>query len=161
MKMKKIKKVLIALDYDLSAQKVADVGFEIANSMQAEISLMHVVADVNYYSSTAFSPIIGFMGFNQADIAFFEKENNLKEATVNYLNKVKQKLGDESIKVVVREGDFANEILEQAEKSKADFIVMGSHSRSWLKDILMGSVVETVFKNTTIPLVIVPIKEEE
>lgn len=159
--MKKIKKVLIALDYDLSAQKVADVGFAIANSMQAEITLMHVVADVNYYSSTAFSPIIGFMGFNQADIAFFEKENNLKEATANYLNKVKQKLGDENIKIVVKEGGFAHEILEQAKKSNTDLIVMGSHSRSWLKDILMGSVVETVFKSTDIPLMIVPIKEEE
>lgn len=160
-KMKKIKKVLIALDYDLSAQKVADVGFAIANSMQAEITLMHVVADVNYYSSTAFSPIIGFMGFNQADIAFFEKENNLKEATTNYLNKVKQKLGDENIKIVVREGGFAHEILEQAKKSHTDLIVMGSHSRGWLKDILMGSVVETVFKDTEIPLMIVPIKEEK
>lgn len=160
-KMKKIKKVLIALDYDLSAQKVANIGFEIANSMQAEITLMHVVADVNYYSSTAFSPIIGFMGFNQADIAFFEKENGLKEATTNYLNKVKQKLGDENIKIVIKEGSFAHEILEQAEKSKADLIVMGSHSRGWLNDILMGSVVEKVFKNTNIPLMIVPIKKEK
>lgn len=159
--MKKTKKVLIALDYDLSAQKVADVGFEIGRSMQAEITLMHVVVDVNYYSSSAFSPIIGFMGFNQADIAFFEKENSLKEATTNYLNKVRKKLGDENIKIVVKEGGFAHEILEQAEKSKADLIVMGSHSRGWLKDILMGSVVETVFKNTHIPLTIVPIKEEK
>ena len=159
--MTKIKKVLIALDYDLSAQKVADVGFEIGRSMQAEITLMHVVADVNYYSSSAFSPIIGFMGFNQADIAFFEKENSLKEATTNYLNKVRKKLGDEKIKIVIREGDFSNEILEEAQKLHADFIVMGSHSRSWLNDILMGSVVEKVFKNTQIPLIIVPIKDKK
>ncbi|MDD2345479.1 MAG: universal stress protein [Bacteroidales bacterium] len=159
--MKKTKKVLIALDYDTSAQKVANLGFEIANSMQAEITLMHVLADVNYYSSTAFSPIIGFMGFNETDIASFAKEDGLKDATTNYLSKVKQKLGDEKIKIVIREGDFSNEILEEAQKLHADFIVMGSHSRSWLNDILMGSVVEKVFKNTNIPLMIVPIKKEK
>lgn len=159
--MKKTKKVLIALDYDTSAQKVANLGFEIANSMQAEITLMHVLADVNYYSSTAFSPIIGFMGFNETDIASFAKEDGLKDATTNYLSKVKQKLGDEKIKIVIREGDFSNEILEEAQKLHADFIVMGSHSRSWLNDILMGSVVEKVFKNTQIPLIIVPIKDKK
>lgn len=159
--MKKTKKVLIALDYDTSAQKVANLGFEIANSMQAEITLMHVLADVNYYSSTAFSPIIGFMGFNETDIASFAKEDGLKDATTNYLSKVKQKLGDEKIKIVIREGDFSNEILEEAQKLHADFIVMGSHSRSWLNDILMGSVVEKVFKNTQIPLIIVPIKNKK
>lgn len=159
--MKKTKKVLIALDYDSSAQKVADIGFEIANSMQAEITLMHVLADVNYYSATAFSPIIGFMGFNETDIAHFAKEDGLKDATANYLNKVKKKLGDEKIKIAIKDGDFSDEILEEAQKMHADFIVMGSHSRSWLSDILMGSVVEKVFKNTSIPLIIIPIKDEK
>lgn len=159
--MKKNKKILIALDYDSSAQKVADIGFEIANSMQAEITLMHVLADINYYSATAFSPIVGFMGFNETDIAYFANEGGLKDATTNYLNKVKQKLGDEKIKIVIKDGDFSSEILEEAKKMHADFIVMGSHSRSWLSDILMGSVVETVFKNTEIPLIIVPIKENK
>ncbi len=159
--MKKTKKVLIALDYDLSAQKVADMGFELANSMEAEITLIHVIADVTYYSSTVYSPIVGFLGFNEVDISNFDKENGLKDATTNFLNKIKKKLGDENIKTVVREGDFSNEILEEAKKTHANFIVMGSHSRSWLNDILMGSVVEKVFKNTEIPLLIIPIKKKK
>jgi nucleotide-binding universal stress UspA family protein len=47
MKMKtiKMKKVLIALDYNPTAQKVAEVGFSMAKSMNAEVSLLHVIAD--------------------------------------------------------------------------------------------------------------------
>lgn len=33
----KMKKVLIALDYDPTAQKVAEIGFSIAKAMKAEI----------------------------------------------------------------------------------------------------------------------------
>lgn len=49
MKKSKIKKVLITLDYNQSAQKVAEVGYEIAHSMGAEISLLHVLVDPIYY----------------------------------------------------------------------------------------------------------------
>jgi hypothetical protein len=37
MKTNKMKKVLIALDYNPTAQKVAEVGFSMAKSMNAEV----------------------------------------------------------------------------------------------------------------------------
>ena len=40
-----MKKVLIALDYNPTAQKVAEVGFSLAKSMNAEITLLHVITD--------------------------------------------------------------------------------------------------------------------
>jgi hypothetical protein len=40
-----MKEVLIALDYGLSAQKIAKKGFELANAMNAKVTLLHVVAD--------------------------------------------------------------------------------------------------------------------
>jgi nucleotide-binding universal stress UspA family protein len=49
-------------------------------------------------------------------------------------------------------------ILKAAEKTGADLVVMGSHSRRWLDQILMGSVTEKVLHNTSIPLFIVPTK---
>ena len=50
-----MKKVLIALDYDPTAKKVAEVGFEFAKTMGAEIVLMHVISDPVYYSSVNYS----------------------------------------------------------------------------------------------------------
>jgi nucleotide-binding universal stress UspA family protein len=50
MKTNKINKVLIALDYDPSAKKVAEVGYQMAESMGAEVSLVHVVENLVAYS---------------------------------------------------------------------------------------------------------------
>jgi len=42
----------------------------------------------------------------------------------------------------------------------ADFIVLGSHSRKWLENIVMGSVTENVLRKTSIPLLIIPTKKQ-
>jgi len=42
-----------------------------------------------------------------------------------------------------------------------DIIVMGSHSRRWFDEILMGSVTETVLHNTSVPLFIIPTKKQK
>jgi len=63
MKTKIIKKVLIALDYNPTAQKVAEAGFSVAKTMNAEVILLHVVSEPVYYSSEEYSPIMGSNGF--------------------------------------------------------------------------------------------------
>jgi len=63
-----MKKILIAIDYDPTAQKVAEEGFELAKTMGAEVVLLHVIADPVYYSSTDYSPIMGFTGYLNTDL---------------------------------------------------------------------------------------------
>ena len=38
---------------------------------------------------------------------------------------------------------------------------MGSHSRRWLENILMGSVAEKVLHHSTIPIFIIPTKKDK
>ncbi len=47
---------------------------------------------------------------------------------------------------LVREGKPANEIVAAAEESKAEAIVIGSHGRSRLEHLLVGSVTERVLR---------------
>jgi nucleotide-binding universal stress UspA family protein len=49
-------------------------------------------------------------------------------------------------------------ILKTAGQMQADLIVIGTHSRRWLDQILMGSVTEKVLHNTNVPLFIIPTK---
>ncbi len=60
-----MKKILIAIDYAPSAQKVAEMGYEIGKALQAKMTLLHVIEDTNYYASV-YDPIMGFGGFNNA-----------------------------------------------------------------------------------------------
>jgi len=162
MKTNKMKKVLIALDYDPTAQKVAETGFSLAKTMGAEVILMHVISDPVYYSLPEYSPIMGFTGFNMVtDISQFESVDELKKASLHFLEKSKHHLGDETIKTLVKDGDFAESILETAKDLHVDIIVMGSHSRRLLDDILMGSVTKKVLHLTSIPLFIIPTKNQK
>ncbi|MEO9021360.1 MAG: universal stress protein [Ginsengibacter sp.] len=153
-----MKKVLIALDFDPSAQKIAETGYELAKSMNAQVILLHVVADATYYSSLNYSPIMGFDSFSNLDIVQTDAVTGLKEAAQNYLDKSKHYLGDDTIQTVVKDGDFGDGILEASTEINADIIVMGTHSRSGLDKILMGSVAEKVLHRSLIPLFIIPTK---
>lgn len=158
-KMNNYRKVLIALDYDKSAKKVADAGFTLASSMGATVTLMHVIADPVYYSNTEYSPITGFTGFTILNPLINEDTEGLKKATLEYLEKFKMNLGDETIETVVGDGDSAESILKVAKKIHADVIVIGSHSRKWLENVLLGSIAEKVMRTSTIPLFIVPVRK--
>jgi nucleotide-binding universal stress UspA family protein len=162
MKTNKMKKVLIALDYNPTAQKVAESGFSLAKTMGAKVILMHVISDPVYYSSPEYSPIMGFTGYNMGTgILQFDSDDKLKKASQHFLDKSKHHLGDETIQTLVKEGDFAESILKTAKDLHVDIIVMGSHSRRWLDDILMGSVTKKVLHNTSIPLFIIPTKRQK
>ncbi|HAH58085.1 MAG: universal stress protein [Lentimicrobium sp.] len=156
-----MKKVMIALDYDPIAQKVAESGFKLAQTMGAEVTLLHVVTNVKYYSTTGVTPIIGFTDHINAVPLFVEKHDDLKDRTSEFLTRTKNYLGDESINILIKEGDLADTILDTAKELNADLIVMGSHSRRWLDNILMGSVTEKVLKKTEIPLFIVPLRQSQ
>jgi len=156
-----MKKVLIALDYDPTAQKVAETGFSLAKTMDAEVILLHVIADSTYYSTLEYSPIVGYLDFSITDISHILEPDGLKNATKHFLNKVKNHLGDETIQTIIKEGDFAETIIKAAKNLKVDIIVLGSHSRKWLENILMGSVTEKVLHHASIPLLIIPTKKRD
>jgi len=161
MKTIKMKKVLIALDYDTTAQKVAEVGYSLANTMGAEVTLLHVISEPIYYTSPGHTTIMGFSNAEDINAIQMDSVDGLKKASQNFLDKSKRYLGDNSIQTIVKEGNYADTILSTANKLHADLIVMGSHSRKWFENIVMGSVTKEVLYHTSIPLFIIPIKQKK
>ena len=155
-----MKKVLVALDYDPSAQKIAETGYSLAKSMNAELILLHIVSEMNYYTPLEFSPIMGYTGFNTADYPNLVDIEIVKEASAKFLEKSKQHLGDENIQIIVGEGETADVILSTALKTNADIIVVGTHSRSGFEKLLMGSVAEKVLHLSSKPVFIIPSKKK-
>jgi len=150
-----MKKILIALDFNPTAQKVAEVGYLLAKSLGAEVVLLHVLIDPLYYSAVENFPIAGYTGSLITPLQIVDTDVTKKESKL-FLDKIRHHLGDDTIQTMVKEGDFADMILKSAKEWHADMIVMGSHSQRWLEEILMGSVTEQVLHHTTIPLFIIP-----
>ena len=151
-----MKRVLIALDYGLSAQKIAEQGFELAKSMNAKVTLLHVVADESYYNAIDSAAFIGFYSYDYFDTV---DSDSLINSSLNFLENIKTHLKDSTIETIAKQGDFATVILDTAENQNSSIIVMGTHSHNWLEKAIMGSVTESVLENTLIPMYIIPIKE--
>jgi nucleotide-binding universal stress UspA family protein len=155
-----MKKILIALDYNPTAQKVAEEGFALAKAMGAGVVLLHVLSEPVYYSSTVYSPIMGFGGYTDMDFLQPNIIDELIIASQHFLDESKKYLGDTSIETLVKSGDTADAILDAGKEIKADIIVIGSHSRKWLEAIVLGSVAEKVLKHSSIPLYIIPTRSK-
>ena len=149
----------MALDYDPTAQKVAEVGFAFCKEMGAEVTLLHIIADPTYYASTVYDPIMGFGGYVNMDWLRQDIIDDLEKTSVDFLEKSKYHLGDKNIKILVKNGRIPESILEAAKELNTDIIILGSHSRRWLDNIVMGSITEKVLRHTPIPLFIIPTKK--
>jgi nucleotide-binding universal stress UspA family protein len=156
-----MKNILIALDYNPTAQKVAETGYSLAKAMKAKTTLLHVVSDVTYYSSLDYSPIMGFGGFSAAYTAQPDTIGEIKKVAQTYLDNSRHHLGDEQIQTVVKSGEYGETILKTATELGADIIVMGTHSKRGLEKLLVGSVAENVLHHSLIPVLIIPTRAIE
>lgn len=154
-----MKKVVIALDYEPSAEKVAKEGYAIAKAMNAEVALLHVVNEPSYYASNMYSPIMGFTGFAGPEI--LETDKGLYKEAKRFLEETKKHLGDETIETSVIEGDFIEAITSVVKNFGADLLVMGSHKRKGIEKLLIGNFTEKVLNMVTIPLLAIPTHTDE
>jgi nucleotide-binding universal stress UspA family protein len=153
-----MQKILIAVDYSLTAQKVAEKGFALAKALDAQIVMLHVMAEPSYYATNMYDPIMGFGGFIQTTISSSDVSKILLDESHLFLNTIKIHLKDDNIQTEIKKGDAAEMIIETATELKSDIIVMGTHGRKWLDEILMGSVAHAVLKTSKIPVFIIPTK---
>ena len=65
---------------------------------------------------------------------------------------------DENVQAFVEEGKPYEMILSASGQWEADLIVMGTHGRTGLSYILLGSVAEKVLRHSEKPLLVVPVK---
>jgi len=155
-----MKKVLIALDYNPTAQKVAEIGYSLVKGADVEVTLMHVMGNPVFYTSTVYEPIMGFGGYIDTDFLEPRILDGLKKASYSFLEKSKHHLGNTGVKVLVTEGETAESIIATAKEMKADLVVVGSHSKQWLEKILMGSVAEKILHENAFPVLVIPTKEK-
>lgn len=153
-----MKKVLIAVDYNPSSEKVAEAGYELAKMMQAEVCIMHVITDVQYYGMQ-YPTFMGYAGYNNMEIDLNLAGEMVKVAE-DFLQKTKEHFNDPSLSTHIAEGDTAEAVLRYASEWGADVLVLGTHSHSALEKLFVGDVASDVLKSSKIPLHIIPIKEK-
>jgi nucleotide-binding universal stress UspA family protein len=130
-----IKKILVPIDFSENSMKALDNAIYMAKLSKAGITLIHntevVMADPN--PGGYFAPSLN-------NYAAFEKD--MFENAKNHLKKLAEKIEKKNkIKVtsITTSGWIREQILNTAEKIKADIIVMGTHGTKGLREFIMGS----------------------
>lgn len=153
-----MKNIVIAVDYYPTAQKVAEIGAAFATALSAKIVLVHVLDDPLYYSNSSFDSVMGYVGYKNLDSSDKQIVDQLRSESMQYLENIKLHLAIDNVDLIVGEGDVAPAILEIATNKNAEMIIIGTHSKNWLENILLGSAAETVLHESKIPILIIPIK---
>lgn len=152
-----MKKILIAIDYNSTAQYVAETGYAIAKAMQADVILVHVFAEAAYYARE-YSPIMGYSGnYTDGTAALVE---DIKEEASSFLSNTALHLGDENIKTKVLEGETTEAILDYSKECEVDLIVIGSHRHKGLEKLIVTDEAVHMVKHSTIPLLIIPTSDK-
>jgi len=149
--MKKNKKIMIALDYHPSSKRIIEDGYFLAKDMKATVVLLHVRIDLVNYSLT----------YKKVSALKLDNIDDFGLAASEFIDKSKQSPVDNTIQTIVKQGDFAESILNTAKEMDVDIIVMGSHNTQWLEEIVMGRITDDDLQQTEIPILIIPTRKKD
>lgn len=139
--------IILPLDFSDTTDILMNYAISFAKDINAKISLIHVTpSDIGF--------IIGDMGFQY----FPEIEKSEIKYELQELDRLEKYISAQGIEVdhLLKQGVAADVILEYATEKNADYIVMGSHGRSGMYDVFVGSLTKDLTKKSQIPVLVVP-----
>ena len=80
-----------------------------------------------------------------------------KGIALKLLEEVKGRHTDISTEIVCFIGDPKVDVIELSIKKHTTFIVMGTHGRTGLSQLLTGSTAEYIIRHSVIPIIVVPL----
>ena len=139
---------LVPIDFSADANQALAYAIDLASKLGARLTLLHVMqspprggADMDVTVPHAYSQFIQHL---EAEVAH-SMQACLERVTAGGLE------GE----IAVVHGVPFQEILDTAKKQQVDLIIMGTHGRTGLQHVLMGSVAEKVVRLAPCPVLVV------
>jgi nucleotide-binding universal stress UspA family protein len=141
------RRVLIAVDTSPIAAHAADVGIQLAHLLKAELAFVHVVDPAPMLGSEGAIPPDELVGLLERDakglLSTFRMQAGLEPPPVEF----------------IRRGAPATEVVQVANEWHAEMIVIGTHGRGRVAQLLLGSVAQGVLRHASCPVVVVGSQE--
>ncbi|MBI3781830.1 MAG: universal stress protein [Deltaproteobacteria bacterium] len=146
--MKSIRRILIATDFSKGANAAARLAAEWARRLKASVDVVTVVDTL---------PLVEAYGD-----ASYRKERaaEIREDARRRVEKfaVDGFSGCGRVRAYVRDGYTSSEIMAAACELDSDLIVMGTHGRTGIAHLVIGSVAEKVVRKSPVPVLTVRAK---
>ena len=140
-----LKRILVPTDFSDFSRPALDYGCAIAARFQSELHLLHVVPDPAFLIPEAGAFSVEAMQAQSMEMS--------AQAAMQ-LKTLPDAAWDNGRPVVreVRVGTIFLEIIDYARAAEIDLIVIGTHGRSGLMHVLMGSVAERIVRKSPCPV---------
>ena len=142
--------IVLPVDFGDSTDALVDAATKFAKEINGKICLIHVApADIGF--------AIGDMGFQY----FPEVEQNEIRQELIQLNNIHQRIVAQDIDCehLLKQGIAGDIILEYSAAKNASYIVLGSHGRSGIYDVFVGSLTKEITRRSKIPVLVIPVHE--
>ena len=142
-----IKKILHATDFSKASARALQEAIKLARENQARLLVVHVIEPTPYVAGGE---------FGGAEI-YTKLEDMAKRNAQSSMTKLLQRLKKLKIKAesLLLRGSSHDQIVKAAKSKKADMIVIGTHGRTGLSKLFMGSVAGKVVSLATCPVMTV------
>ena len=144
--MESVKNILVPLTLTKDSKNILDYATSIAEKFDAKITVFHVLREQKVDLSEI-----------DYESGFLEKIKKHQEEEIK--DELKKFITDELVKkynitTEIKWGQPFLEIVNKAKKINADLIVMGTHGRTGLSHVLLGSVAEKVLRLAPCPVLV-------
>jgi|RhiMethySRZTD1v2_1073278.scaffolds.fasta_scaffold22451_2 nucleotide-binding universal stress UspA family protein len=144
----RVNQILVPTDFSPTSDLALDYAREIAQRFGASLHLLHVLEDPFVHGPFASDIFID----ETADV----RRAILEEAKARLARRVRRREGEvAAASAEIVSGHSAATIVTHARELGADLIVMGTHGRTGLAHLLIGSVAERVFRTSPCPVMTV------
>jgi nucleotide-binding universal stress UspA family protein len=144
---KRIKRIVVATDFSDLSQEAIQTAVALARDWGATLDLVHVASELSY----AIPPPMDVMSL-PLDMAAV-----LRDAS-KHMSDVEDRVRQQGVtcESAVLVGRADTEIVDHANQTHADLIVLGTHGRHGLPHALLGSVAEKVVQHAHCPVLTIP-----
>lgn len=144
--MQSFRKILHPTDFSPGAEPALELAIEVAHKFQAELTLLHV------YRNPAFVGAFGDGYLLPPDIV-----QTIASDAHSALEKLRQRVAEAGVQVKTLgvEGAPCEGIVGTGQSQGMDLIVMGTHGRTGVRHLLLGSVAEHVLRVAQCPVLTV------
>ena len=152
--------LLVAIDLSGSTEKVVNQAEKIAKALSARVWLLHVAMPepADYFIGGSGPDSVGFDVDSQSYRDALAKRFHGEHQQIQEIADRLRKEGLDTTALFV-EGEAVEAVLNEASKLEADMIVVGSHGRGAMYQLLVGSVSEGILHEAECPVLVVPTHE--
>jgi nucleotide-binding universal stress UspA family protein len=149
-----LKKVMCPVDFSDPSNHALTYALELARAFEAEVVLVHVI-DVQFLSPYVVSEVPTVVP------GVDELRKTVEQDLQALAEKSRKDYPAVAVRSLLLQGAPFVRIVESAREEQADLIVMGTHGRSGLSHLLIGSVAERVVRKAPCPVLTVKQPEHE